>query len=315
MVALSGLSSLRAQVVPPIGTSFDTGTTEGWTAQGAVSVQGNVGGGNPGGCLAVDCGNGQTYLWAPAAYRGDLRSYYGGTLAFDGRLDPVSTGTLSTGQYNYGRIALVDQQGYRIYADAVPGIPSTQWTTYSLTLSPAAFGVSQGTLDSYLANCTGILIGLDALTGSERHWLDNIVLSPSATPAAAQPAGGGCPSTQGGNTLVAWTLPWLGATAETRVYGVPYGVTIGLFGLAPLPGIPLSSLFPEGVPGCSVHVTPDVLVTAVPTSLVATYQFAIPNTASLAGAQYWHQAIPVQLALGQMAITASNAMRMTIGLR
>jgi hypothetical protein len=315
IAALSLATSLAAQVVPSITTTFDAGTTEGWTATSAVTVQGNVGGGNPGGSLFVDCGNGQTHVFAPVAYRGDLRSYYGGTLSFDGRMDPTSTGTLSASQYNYGRIALVDQQGYRIYADAVPGVPQTQWTTYSLPLTPAVFGVTQPVLDSYLANCTGILIGLDALTGSERHWLDNIVLSPSATPAAAQPAGGGCPSSQGSNTMVAWTLPWVGATAESRVYGVPYGVTVGLFGLAPLPSIPLSSLFAEGVPGCSVHVTPDVLVSAAPSSLVATFQFAIPNTASLAGAQYWHQAIPVQLALGPVAFTASNAMRMTIGLR
>lgn len=315
IAALSGAPALPAQVVPSIGTSFDAGSTEGWTAASAVSVLGNLSGGNPGGCLAVDCGNGQTYVFAPVAYRGDLRSYHGGALSFDGRLDPASTGTLSSGQYNYGRVALIDQQGYRIYADAVPGIPSTQWTTYSLPLTPAAFGVSQGTLDAFLGNCTGILIGLDALTGSERHWLDDIVLSPSATPAAAQAAGSGCPSTQGSNTLVAWTLPWVGTTAETRVYGVPYGVTVGLFGLSPLPAIPLSSLFAEGIAGCSVHVAPDVLLSVAPVSLMATYQFAIPNTASLAGAQYWHQAIPVQLALGPMAITASNAMRMTIGLR
>lgn len=314
-IALSLAVALPAQVVPSIGTSFDAGTTEGWTAASAVSLQGNVGGGNPGGCLFVDCGSGQTYLSAPVAYRGDRRSYYGGTLSFDGRMDPASTGTLSAGQYNYGRIALVDQQGYRIYADAVPGVPHTQWATYSLALTPSAFGVSQAVLDAYLANLTGILIGLDALTGSERHWLDNIVLAPSATPAAAQPAGDGCPSSQGSNTLVAWTLPWVGATAESRVYGVPYGVTIGVFGLSPLPSIPLSSLFPEGVAGCSVHVSPDVLVSAFPTSLVSTFQFPIPNTASLAGAQYWHQAIPVQLALGPLAFTASNAMRMTIGVR
>ena len=74
-------------------------------------------------------------------------------------------------------------------------------------------------------------------------------------------------------------------------------------------------MFAEGVAGCSVHVTPDVLVSAVPTSLIATYQCAIPNTASPVGAQHWDQAIPVQLAPGPMAITASNAMRMTIGLR
>lgn len=307
-----------AQVVPAIESRFDAGAAQGWTAQATSAFNGTPTGGNPGGCLFVDNNeSGFTYLTAPTAFVGDLRSYFDGTLAFDGRMDPQSAGTASNAQYNYGVVAIVDGQGYRIYADAVPGVPGTQWTTYSLPLTPASFGVTQAVLDGYLANCTAILIGLEALNGPEAHWIDNVVLAAGPTPAAAQFAGSGCPSSVGANALVARTLPWIGTTAESRVYGVPYGIVLGVFGFASLPGVPLQSLFAQGIPGCSVHVSPDVLVAATPSGLSAGYLLGVPADPSLVGGQYWHQVVPVEFSPGGVltAITASNALRMTMGMR
>lgn len=198
-----------AQVVPTVVSTFDAGTTEGWTATSAVVVQANAAGGNPGGYLLVD--NDDAVPWcrllAPAAFRGDIRSYFGGTLSFSGRM-ATGAGSQSAAQHDYGRVFLIDPQGYWIAADAAPGLPTTnQWSTFSLALTPAAFGVTQAAFDHYLGNCAQLGIGLEALNGPEAHYLDNIALAPGPTPAAALPAAAGCPSSGGSNTLVALALP------------------------------------------------------------------------------------------------------------
>ncbi len=317
------LAPATAQAVPTIASGFDNGSTEGWTAIAAVATQGQATGGNPGGCLFVDNDDASPVcrLQAPAAFLGDLRSYYGGTLAFDGKMAAGSSGTQSAAQYDYGRVFLVDSQGYSISADAAPGVPSTTtWTTYSLTLLPATFGVSQAQLDHYLQDCAAIRIGMEALAGPEAHFVDNITLAASATPAAALPAGSGCVGSGGATVLEAVTLPWIGTTSETRANGFPaiaVRLTVGVYGLSALPGLPLASVLPQGVAGCNVYAAPDVLLVNVQIGSYTAWLLPIPNNPALVGGSYWHQAVPFDLdGGGNVAqITASNALRMLIGVR
>ena len=321
-VALA-LAPAMAQTVPAIASGFDNGSTDGWTAIAAVVAQGQATGGNPGGCLFVDNDDASPFcrLLAPPAFLGDLRSYYGGTLSFDGKLAPGSSGTQSAAQYDYGRVFLVDSQGYSISADAAPGVPSaTAWTTYSLTLLPTTFGVSQAQLDHYLQDCTAIRIGMEALSGPEAHFVDNITLAANATPAAALPAGSGCVGSGGATVLEAFTLPWIGTTCETRANGFPtvaVRLTVGVFGLSALPGLPLASVLPQGVAGCNLYASPDVLLANVQIGAYTAWLFPVPNNPALVGGSYWHQAVPFDLDGGGNVtqISASNAFRMLIGVR
>lgn len=320
-------AAATAQVVPTLASRFDAGGTEGWTATSALACQGTNAVGNPAGSLFVDnadTGGTGCRIHAPAAFRGDLRSYYGGTLSFDGMLAPGATGTQSNAQYDYGRVQLFDVQGYSIVADAAPGVPSsTQWTTYTLALTPATFGVSQATLDYYLGNVVGLAIGLEALGGLEAHYIDNVVLAPSTLPAAAQPAGAGCATVYGSNTLVATTLPWLGAPFRTTAYGMPgFCLAFGVYGLTPLPATPLPTLLPPALAGraspvCEAHASPDVVLMVTTTSLTAGFTWQLPALPAMAGVTLWHQVVPVALDGGSnvLSISSTNALRLTLGLR
>lgn len=76
-----GLGAARPAPGLTIQSSFDAGL-EGWTAA-AVALSWQSAGGNPGGYLrGADQAN-TSYLIAPAAFRGDLSSFDGGTMAFD----------------------------------------------------------------------------------------------------------------------------------------------------------------------------------------------------------------------------------------
>src|SRR4030095_4732596 len=77
--------------------------------------------------------------------------------------------------------------------------------------------------------------------------------------------------------------------------------------------IPLSSILPQGVAGCTLWVSPlspHLLVLYVPSGGSVTTQFAIPNTVVLAGQLVHQQVVPIELdAVGNIvALTSTNAL-------
>jgi hypothetical protein len=78
--------------------------------------------------------------------------------------------------------------------------------------------------------------------------------------------------------------------------------------------VPLSSILPQGVAGCTLLVSPDLLDLLLPTAGSAPASFAIPNTVVLAGQIVHQQVVPVELgALGITALTSTNRLTLTIG--
>ena len=73
----------------------------------------------------------------------------------------------------------------------------------------------------------------------------------------------------------------------------------------------MSALLPEGVPGCSLYASPDILEVGIPQAGRVTTQIVLPNATSLFGLDVFHQAVPVDFAAS--AVTATNVLLATIG--
>jgi hypothetical protein len=76
--------------------------------------------------------------------------------------------------------------------------------------------------------------------------------------------------------------------------------------------LPLTSVFPSAVPGCTLYVQPDYTALTVAGNGMAAAQFLLPNSPSLSGIVFWHQMVALSLS-GPLAITATNALQLTVG--
>jgi hypothetical protein len=77
----------------------------------------------------------------------------------------------------------------------------------------------------------------------------------------------------------------------------------------------MPSILPQGVPGCTLLVSPDLLDLYVPAAGVVQTQLVIPNTVALAGGVLHQQVAPIELSgAGSItALTGTNALTLTIG--
>jgi hypothetical protein len=71
-------------------------------------------------------------------------------------------------------------------------------------------------------------------------------------------------------------------------------------------------VFATALPGCTLHVQPDFVDITFANAGTASFQFALPNTPSLAGVIFHHQMVPLALD-PSLAVTATNALAMTVG--
>ncbi|HZN41654.1 MAG TPA: hypothetical protein VFD82_22815, partial [Planctomycetota bacterium] len=133
-------------------------------------------------------------------------------------------------------------------------------------------------------------------------------------PATAASFGAGCTGSGGPNALTPTSLPWTGSTFRSVATGMPANaLALAVLGFSTT-SIPLSSIVPQGVPGCSLFVSPDLLDLYIPAGGTVSTQLAIPNTAVLAGQVFHEQVVPVELGvLGITALTSTNALSLTIG--
>ena len=120
----------------------------------------------------------------------------------------------------------------------------------------------------------------------------------------------------GGPVLLAATsLPWLGATCRATATGLPANsLAIGVFGFGTL-AAPLPAILPQGVAGCSLLVTPDLLTLLVPQGGTVTTSYTIADNAAFLGFVFHEQVAPIEFdAAGNLvAVTASNGLTFTKG--
>jgi hypothetical protein len=134
-------------------------------------------------------------------------------------------------------------------------------------------------------------------------------------PALVALSGGGCVGTAGPNVLTASTAPWIGTTFRATAAGMTgNALAVALFGLT-ANSTPLSLLLPQGVFGCSLHVSTESAQLLLPIAGNADTQLVIPNSSSFVGVTLHHQVIAAELGgLGNItAVTSTNALTLTVG--
>lgn len=149
-------------------------------------------------------------------------------------------------------------------------------------------------------------------SGNGAGYLLNVA---SGCPASSIVQGNGCTGSGGVNALVAEQAPWLGGTAVSRASGMPAnGLAVAVRGLSTL-SLPLATILPQGVPGCTLLVSPDLLDLSVPSAGQVVLTLPIPTTVALSGAVLHQQVVAFDLGAGSAitALTSTNALQLTLG--
>lgn len=144
---------------------------------------------------------------------------------------------------------------------------------------------------------------------------ENLAVLRPTCPAAAVAHGSGCAGSGGPNVLTATALPWTGSTCRARASGMPANaIALAVTGFAPL-SVPLPAVLPQGVAGCTLLASPDLLEPLLPNAGLVATQIALPGTVALAGQVFYHQVVPFAFDLsGNLAaVTGTNGLTLTIG--
>jgi hypothetical protein len=115
--------------------------------------------------------------------------------------------------------------------------------------------------------------------------------------------------------LAASSPAWAGSAFRATGTGMPlYALIATVTGFAPA-ALPLSVVLPLGQPGCYLVTTPDALDLPTGNAATATSQHGLPNDPAIAGIVFYHQMIPfeIDLSINILAITATNALEVTVG--
>lgn len=162
-------------------SSFDS-SVEGWAViNNGTSLPSHVPtGGNPDGYLEeTDETSGAYTLVAPAAFLGNLASFVGGQMRFDAILLDLDGFAV----LDQGGTVTIRSGALAATRDFAPGGLTEAWDTYQATLTAAAWGVSESTWNSLIADVTAIEIIMDATMGNDTTGLDNFAISePVAVP-------------------------------------------------------------------------------------------------------------------------------------
>ena len=137
----------------------------------------------------------------------------------------------------------------------------------------------------------------------------------ASCPASAVAIGPGCAGSGGANVLTATALPWLGATFRATASGLPVnGLAVVVWG-ATSAVLPLATVLPPALPGCTLWASPTSLQLALPNAGQLQTALPIPTNPALVGASLRHQVVAAELdAVGAIvALTASNGLELVAG--
>ena len=135
-------------------------------------------GGNPGGFFVVEeLSNFESFVaTAPGTFLGDLSAFDGGTLRFDA--NAIQDGGAPSNPA-FGTVVITGENASASLDFDGAGLPpANTWVTHEMPFTAAAWGVSQGTWDSILAEVRSLTIELDSNTVNGEGGLDNVVLLP-----------------------------------------------------------------------------------------------------------------------------------------
>jgi trimeric autotransporter adhesin len=176
-------------------------------------------------------------------------------------------------------------------------------------------GGANGTVRRLSRTPTGSVLAAGTFTLIGEQVSARIAELATSCPAAAVPFGSGCSGSGGPDVLTPTALPWLGSIYRAMATGLPpLSIGVVVTGLSTL-AIPLPAVLPQGLPGCTLLTTPDLLDFVLPQNGTAVTQLAIPNDLALANRMLHQQLMPMEfdLAGNFVALTSSNAVTLTIG--
>jgi YVTN family beta-propeller protein len=129
--------------------------------------------------------------------------------------------------------------------------------------------------------------------------------------AVATSYGSACALASGPVTLTASALPWLGENHTVVASGLsPTALPLGVIGFAAA-ALPLDGLLSFGLPGCELLVQPVVVQLLGNVAGTASMTTALPDQASLIGAELRQQVLPLDVD----GLGASNGVRAVFGMR
>jgi hypothetical protein len=115
-------------------------------------------------------------------------------------------------------------------------------------------------------------------------------------------------------------LPWVGSSFTVRATNVPAPIGVLMYtGFSDTSwggnALPLDLSF-LGMTGCSLLVAADVPFPFTPAPPgEATWTLPVPNVASLAGIEFFNQAIVLDLPANSLGLTVTNGLSSRIGIR
>jgi len=172
MCAMAVVVSFGSAAVAVV-SDFDQGHLDGWTIglEGDLSIA--TSGGNPGGYARVDDFGGglENRVYAPAKFLGDWSGLLGETLSLDAKQiagSPLFPDTVDFEISGPGGYAVHDTGSFITYS----------WATYSTTITPSAWVVTDGTWEGLLANVTMLRIDAEYVQGDDTFGFDNVELTP-----------------------------------------------------------------------------------------------------------------------------------------
>lgn len=117
------------------------------------------------------------------------------------------------------------------------------------------------------------------------------------------------------SALAARNAPWLASTFRVEASGLPSpSLGLGVVGFAPLvPALVLATVLPEAAAGCTLQVSPDLLVPMAPAN--GTLELQLPASPSVVGASLFVQAAALEFSIGGavQTITTTGSLQATIG--
>lgn len=185
---------------------------------------------------------------------------------------------------------------------------TSSWSDFGSIAALAPIGQA-GRIGRAVARADGsvLLHQVPALSGGTAT--SAVAIAPGC-PATAVPIGTGCAGNGGLDVLTAPSLPWLGTAVTGTGTGVPAGaIAIGVFGLSTV-NLPLDSVLPGALPGCTGRVFPDLLTVHAANGGAVTASLALPLDPTLSGLPAWLQMVALEAG---GAVTASNALAFVFG--
>ncbi len=108
----------------------------------------------------------------------------------------------------------------------------------------------------------------------------------------------GCSGSRPAARLVPADTPRIGATLKVRIFDLPSDLAFLALGFTRTQPVPLDF---AGMPGCTAHITADAIDFAIGQSGIATVSVSIPSRQSLVGLHFFHQALVLDPAAGNVA--------------